>query len=92
MSEYIEIGTSGSDDGKSVTFFTNLCLSSGSLESYDSPEEMEEGSPLAQSLAVIPGLACLRINGQELTIWRERDAEWYAVVEDVTAVLKDFFL
>ncbi len=92
MSEYIEIETAGSDDRTSVTFFTNLRLSSGSLESYDSLEEMEEGSPLAQSLAVIPGLSRLRIAGQELTIWREPGAEWYALVEDVTAVLKDFFL
>jgi hypothetical protein len=53
---------------------------------------MEEGSPLAQTLAMIPGLTRLRIAGQELVVWREPDVPWYALIEDITAVLKDFFL
>ena len=92
MSEYIEIATEENDDGTTVLFFTNLRLTVGEAEEYPSPAEMEEGSPLAQTLAMIPGLAELRIDGQELMVWRERDVPWYALIEDVTAVLKDFFL
>jgi hypothetical protein len=92
MSEYIEIVTEETDDGTAVLFFTNLRLTIGEAEDYSSPAEMEEGSPLAQTLAMIPGLTRLRIAGQELVVWREPDVPWYALIEDITAVLKDFFL
>ena len=53
---------------------------------------MEEGSPVAQALSVIEGIKALRIEDQDLHITRDPDAEWYSIVADVTAVLKDFFL
>lgn len=92
MSEYIEITTEMSEDGAAVHFFTNLRLADQDEEIYASVPDMEEGSPLAQALAMIPGLARIHIRGDELTAWRAPEAAWHALVEDVTAVLKEFFL
>ena len=92
MSEYIEIETELSDDGDEMFFFTNLTLAEGGVEQYDSPAVMEEGSPVAQALAVIEGIARLQIEGREMTITREPDAPWHVIVADVSAALKDFFL
>ena len=92
MSEYIEIETEESDDGQRIRFYTNLCLAEGESEDYDSPESMEEGSPVAQALAIIDGIAHLRIDGSDLIITRQPEVEWYVIVEEVSAALKDFFL
>lgn len=92
MSEYIEIETEMSDDGSRMHFFTNLTLTEQDEEQYESAAEMEEGSPVAQALAVVPGIAALRLAGDEMTITRRPDAEWYSIVADVSAALKDFFL
>lgn len=92
MSEYIEIETELSDDSEEMYFFTNLTLSDGAAEQYESPAEMEEGSPVAQALALLEGIARLRIEGREMTITREPDYPWHVIVADVSAALKDFFL
>lgn len=92
MSEYIEINSELSEDGAAMIFFTNLRLAEEQVESYATVEEMEEGTPLAQALAVIPGVARATIDGADLTVWRTAETAWHALVEDITAVLKDFFL
>jgi hypothetical protein len=92
MSEYIEIETELSDDGDEMFFYTNLTLADGEAETYDSPEAMEEGSPVAQALALLDGIAQLEINGRDLTIIRDPDTPWHVIVADVSAALKDFFL
>jgi hypothetical protein len=92
MSEYIEIETELSDDGAEMYFTTNLTLAEGAAEQYDSSAAMEEGSPVAQALAVIEGIAWLQIEGSDMTIIREPDAPWHVIVADVSAALKDFFL
>ncbi|RMG90650.1 MAG: hypothetical protein D6706_19140 [Chloroflexi bacterium] len=92
MSEYIEIETELSDDGTTMYFYTNLNLTDQEVEEYDSVEAMEEGSPVAQALSVIEGIATLRIEGKNLMVTAEPDAAWHAIVADVSAALKDFFL
>jgi hypothetical protein len=92
MSEYIEIETELSDDGEEMLFYTNLTLTEGEAEQYDSPTAMEEGSPVAQALAVIEGIARLEIDGSEMAVIREQNAPWHVIVADVSAALKDFFL
>ena len=92
MSEYIKIETDLSDDGQVLFFHTNLPLTDGSVESYISIEAMEEGSPIAQALAAGAGLSKINIQGSEMRITKTLDVEWYVVVEEVTAILKDFFL
>lgn len=92
MSEYIEIETEFGDDGRSLFIATNLALTDGIVESYESLADMEEGSPLAQALSVIEGIERLTLNGRTLTLIREPDAPWHHLVADITAALKDFFL
>jgi hypothetical protein len=92
MSEYIEIETEASDDGKRIIVYTNLRLAEGDVELYNSRKSLEEGSPVAQTLAMIDGIARLRIEDSDLIITREPDVEWHTIVENVSAALKDFFL
>lgn len=93
MSEYIEIDTELSDDGQRMHVYTNLSLTAkGEQETYTSLAEMEEGSPLAQALAVIPGIAQLTLSGGDILLSKEEDADWYAIIADISAAIKDFFL
>ncbi|MCB9435042.1 MAG: NifU N-terminal domain-containing protein [Ardenticatenaceae bacterium] len=92
MSEYMEIEAELSDDGLGIQFYTNLRLIDGEPENYESVAEMEEGSPVAQTLAVIDGIAQLRLDKHEITITRTPDAVWHAIEADVIAALKDFFI
>lgn len=94
MSEYIEFETELSDDGTLIVLYGNVPLSAdaGSVEEYASLEEMEEGTPVAQALSVIDGIAHLRIEHKRLIVTREPDVDWYLIVEDISAALKDFFL
>lgn len=92
MSEYIEIETELSDEADLIYFYTNLTLAEGDSEVYDSPEAMEEGSPVAQALAQVEGIRQARIEKHELHVTREPDTPWHILVADVSAALKDFFL
>ena len=92
MSEYIDIETEASDDDSQMFFFTNLRLAEADTEFYQSKKEMEEGSAVAQALAVVVGIDELLIDGRDLTITRDPDVDWHVIVADVSAALKDFFL
>jgi reverse gyrase len=92
MSEYIGIETEISDDGSHIYFYTNLRLTDQGVEEYHDTAAMEEGSPVAQALAVIEGIAHLRLEADEMLITPHPDAAWHAIVADVSAALKDFFL
>ncbi|MBP6016852.1 MAG: NifU N-terminal domain-containing protein [Candidatus Promineofilum sp.] len=92
MSEYIDIETELGDNGM-VMFRTNLKLTAaGGQEFYASADELEEGSPVAQALAVVTGIENVTISEGQMTIGTLPDADWHAVIADVTAALKDFFL
>ena len=93
MTEYIDLQPEPGDDPDVMILVTNLDLTpGGEAEVYQSPDEGEEGSPLAQALFAVPGLAGLRLDGEELTITREPDVEWHDLIEDVSDALRDFFL
>ncbi len=92
MSEYIEIETEFSVDGDEMYFYTNLKLTERGVEQYDSVAAMEEGSPVAQALALLDGIARLQIDGSDMTLTRDPDFPWHVIVADVSAALKDFFL
>lgn len=92
MSEYMEIESELSDDGLELYVYTNLRLADGAPESYASLAAMEEGSPVAQALAVIEGIAELQIEGTDLVIVPHPEVAWHVIAEDVSAALKDFFL
>jgi hypothetical protein len=93
MSEYIDIETELSENGAAIFFTTNLPLTDAGIEeTYGSAEAMEEGSPVAQTLASVDGIARAQLNGGEMVVHLLADADWHAVVADVSAALKDFFL
>lgn len=92
MSEYIEIDVETGDNGREIHFLTNLLLAEEGEEWYESAAELEEGSPVAQALAPVYGIAQLRMAGNDLYITPEPDADWHVIIADVTAALKDFFL
>jgi hypothetical protein len=92
MSEYIEIEAESGDEPDSLLFSTNVRLSEGAAEHYDSPAALEEGSPLAQALAAIPGIRRLNLEGSELVVWCDPDAPQHAIIADISAAMRDFFL
>jgi len=93
MTEYIDIRAEPSDDPEIMILVTNLDLTAGGpAEIYPSPEDGESGSPVAQAIFTIPGVAWLRLDGKQAALRREPDVEWHDLIEDVSDVLKDFFL
>lgn len=94
MSEYIEIEALPGEDPHQVTLTTNvkLTLSAQAPEIYTSPQEMEEGSPLAQTLSYIEGIREVHISGQTMTVTRDPHVEWHVIIADISAAVRDFFL
>lgn len=95
MSEYMEFEVELDEDDPTVIYLTtNLQLADeGTAEQYASPEAMLVGSAVAQALgAAVSGLRQLTITPHELVLVREMETAEHALVADVSAVLKDFFL
>ena len=92
MSEYIELEPEETDEPNVLIIEANIPLTVEEMEAYDSAESMLEGSPLAQALAIIPGIVHLIIEPDALTITRDPFYEWYTITEDVKAAIVDFFL
>lgn len=92
MSEYIEVETEETDDPNVLLMECNVLLAEDGLEVYDSAESLQEGSPLAQTLSIIPGIIAMTIDEHSLLITREPDTVWYTIIEDIRLALVDFFL
>ena len=92
MSEYITVDVEYGDDPDQIKLLTNLNLAPEGPESYADLQEGDEGSPLAQAMFGIEGLAALDIEGSLLLVRRDAEAEWPALIDDITEALKDFFL
>ena len=92
MSEYIEVETTFTEDPNIIVISTNLTLAEETEETYGSIEDMEEGSAVAQTLALITGIKSMRIYDKNLEITREKGFDWHNIVADINAALKDFFL
>ena len=92
MSEYITVQPEYGDDPDLVKLVTNLSLAPDGPESYANRDEGDEGSPLAQTLFGIDGLSSLDIEAGTLTVRRDSDSEWPALIDDISEALKDFFL
>ncbi len=92
MSEYIKVQVEYTDDPNQIRLVTNLNLAPEGPESYADPGEGDEGSPLAQTLFGIGGVAALDVEDRILTVRREPGVEWPPLIDDITGALKDFFL
>ena len=92
MSEYISIDPEYTDDPDVVRIVTNLDLAPEGPERYPTRDQGEEGSALAQFLFEIEVIRALNIDGGTLTVWRDPDAEWHALIDEISTALKEFFL
>lgn len=92
MSEYLKVEAIPTDDPDVMVFHTNLRLAEGQVEFYRSIQEMEEGSAVAQTLALIEGIKSLRIEDTALEVTRYNDIPWHPIAADINAALKEFFL
>ncbi len=92
MSEYITMNTEPTDDLDRVRLTTNLNLAPDGPEYYANRDAGDEGSPLAQTLFGIAGLTALDIEDNVMTVRRDPEMEWPALIDEITAALKDFFL
>ena len=92
MSEYIDIRVEYEDNPAVARIVCNLDLAPDGPEHYPDRAAGDEGTPLAQYLFGIEGLAALDLDGGKLTVRREPGAEWHALIDEISAALKDFFL
>ena len=93
MSEYVSFEFEMSADPLVAEVFINQPLTAGATERYADYAAGDEGSPLAQLLFnAVAGIAALTITPDTLRIEREPTAEWEALLDDLRAALRDFFL
>ncbi len=93
MSEYVTIEIEPTGDPNVRRLITNQVLTEDDEEVYLNPEEGDEGSPIAQMLFNgVEGIMALRISGDTLTITRDPDVPWEALLDEVRDALRDFFL
>ncbi len=92
MSEYIEIEAESGDEPGAILITTSVLLNEGAAERYDSAAALEEGSPLAQALAFVPGLDRVHLHGREMAIRHDPAVPTHVIVADISAVIRDFFL
>lgn len=94
MPEYMRITPEYDDDDPDVVHLeTNLALRiEDEDEHYATPAEGEEGSPLAQTLFLIDGIAALTITEDTLIVTRSSDFEWHVLIDEISSAVKDFYL
>lgn len=93
MSEYVTIEVEPTRNPNVRLVITNQVLAEEEEEIYDSADEGEEGSPIAQMLFNgVEGIVALKISGDTLTITRDPDVPWEEIIDEVRDALRDFFL
>ena len=93
MSEYVTIEVELGDDAKSAEIYVNQRLTDEDEELYESAAAGDSGSPIAQMLfAAVDGISQLSISPDCLTIRRDGDVPWEAIIDDVRDALRDWFL
>lgn len=94
MPEYIRIEPEyDEDDPQLVSLRTNLTLTTNAQsEHYASAEEGDEGSPLAQTLFQIEGIAALSITPDTLLVQKVPEAEWHMLIDEIRTAIKDYYL
>ncbi len=92
MSEYITINTEQTDDPDVLRIETNQQLTIDPIEVYPDMTSGEEGSPLAQTLFAIDGIKALTLKDKTMLVTREPGIEWFVLINEISAALKDFFL
>ncbi len=93
MSEYVTVETRATSNPDVMEIITNQMLTETGEEIYNSFEEGDQGSPIAQMLFNgVDGIAGLVITRHTLVIIRQPAVPWEAIVDEVRDALRDFFL
>lgn len=93
MSEYVTVETQPTDNPDILEFITNQKIALEGDEVYNSFDEGDEGSPIAQMLFNgVRGIQALTISGSSLVITRDPDVPWEEIIDEVRDALRDFFL
>lgn len=92
MSEYFKIETEPTGDPDVLEIITSETLTDEE-EVYSTPEEGDEGSPIAQTLfSGVDGIRALTIIEDTLIVTRDPHVPWEVLIDEVRDALRDFFL
>lgn len=93
MSEYVTVEVEYSDDANIAELYVNQVLTNQGEERYENPAAGDLGSPIAQMLyAAVDGIISLSISEECLTIQRDPDYPWEAIIDEVRDALRDWYL
>lgn len=93
MSEYVTVEVESTPDPDVMLLWVNQNLTYDDEEIYNTPEEGEVGSPIAQLLFIdLGGIQSLTIRPDQLVVRREKGVPWEALIDDIRDALRDFFL
>ncbi len=93
MSEYFTLEVDPTEDPDVMELVVNQTLTAEEEEVYNSPEEGELGSPIAQLLfSGIDGIRALTITEDTLIVTRDPEVAWEAIIDEIRDALRDFFL
>ena len=93
MSEYVTVEVEYGDDANSAELFVNQVLTDQGEEQYENPAAGDLGSPIAQMLyTAVEGIIGLTISEDCLTIQRDPDVPWEAIIDEVRDALRDWYL
>ena len=93
MSEYVTVEVEYGDDANVAELYINQVLTAEGEERYESPATGDLGSPIAQMLfTAVEGISSLTISKDCLTIQRDPDYPWEAIIDEVRDALRDWYL
>ena len=90
MTEPVDVIAEPTPNPNSVKFTLNRPVSEGKSQSYMNPEQAE-ASPLAKALFEIPGVKSVFMLNNFITVTRDPEVAWEAIVGEVEAAIKDHY-
>ncbi len=93
MSEYVTVEVEYGGDANIAELYVNQVLTSEGEEHYRDPAAGDLGSPIAQMLyTAVEGIIGLTISEDCLTVQRDPDYPWEAIIDEVRDALRDWYL
>ena len=93
MSEYVTVDVDFGADANIAELYVNQVLTDEGEERYENPAAGDLGSPIAQMLyAAVDGISSLTISADCLTIERDPEFPWEAIIDEVRDALRDWYL
>ena len=93
MSEYVTVEVEYGDEADIADLYVNQALTNHGEERYENPAAGDLGSPIAQMLYTgVEGIISLTISEDCLTIQRDPEYPWEAIIDEVRDALRDWYL